>query len=277
MRIHLLISPHCRDAETCALLLCLANVTTFLGSLASANRPTTLSEVELLRHLKQQQTASTSLPPLNSWDRDFYLTKHQQGVVASSPALDPVSPYFSVGTIFTGLSRLFESMYGISLVPVETKPGEVWHHSVRKLEVVDHADEGGSVIGTIYCDLFHRDGKAGNAAHYTVRCSRRVDNDDLAGDLPPGQKDWTFDPLAGGLQVVPAAATTREGLYQLPVVVLNCDFETPSRHVPSLLSWPEVDTIFHEMGHAMHCASPPPPLRPLLARTLTRRAFSPQP
>jgi intermediate peptidase len=45
----------------------------------------------------------------------------------------------------------------------------------------------------------------------------------------------------------------RDGLYQLPVVVLMCDFSVPTDRVPSLLSWHEVETLFHEMGHAMHC------------------------
>ena len=238
------------DADTCCNLP--ANVTTFLESLAAANRPTTLAEIDVLRELKRQDRNLADLPPLHLWDRDYYLTRHQAGVVAAAPTLDPLAPFFSVGTIFTGLSRLFESLYGIVLVPVETRPGEVWHPSVRKLEVVDRADEGGAVIGTIYCDLFHRDGKAGNAAHYTVRCSRRVDDDDLTGDLPPGQANWAFDPLAGGLQVEPAASATREGRFQLPVVVLNCDFDSSGAGA-TLLSWPEVDTIFHEMGHAMHC------------------------
>lgn len=172
----------------------------------------------------------------------------------SSPTLAPLSPYFSVGTIMSGLSKLFDSLYGITLEPARTAPGEVWDPSVRKLNVVDSADEGGAVIGAIYCDLFTRKGKTGNAAHYTVRCSRRVDDDDHQGDLSPGQTEWPFDPN-GGLNVLPMPSRRREGLFQLPVVVLNCDFGDASSKQGglTLLTWQEVETLFHEMGHAMHC------------------------
>ena len=45
-------------------------------------------------------------------------------------------------------------------------------------------------------------------------------------------------------------------MFQLPVVVLLTEFShspLPSRG-PAVLEWYEVLTLFHEMGHAMHCA-----------------------
>ncbi|CED83185.1 mitochondrial intermediate peptidase [Phaffia rhodozyma] len=228
-------------------------VTSFLENLLRANRARMTSELRQLQLLKAKHLASSTTPSLQPWDREFYINQHQSQVVERAPALESLSPYFSVGTLMAGLSKLFDSLYGIRLEPASIAPGEVWHPGVRKLHVVDHADEAGAVIGTIYCDLFARQGKTGNAAHYTVRCSRRVDDDDLQGDLPPGQTDWTFDPR-GGLNVQPAASRRREGLFQLPVVVLNCDFgeESNSSGGLTLLAWQEVETLFHEMGHAMH-------------------------
>lgn len=229
----------------------LANVTGFLESLALSNRPAALSEISKLAALKQEQHSLSSLPNLQPWDRDYYLQMHADHLAASTGSLDSLSPYFSVGNVLNGLSTLFTKLYGVSFVPAPAAPGEVWHNSVRKLEVVDEAE--GGVVGYIYCDLFSRDGKAGNAAHYTVRCSRRVDDDDLAGDLKFSD-DPSFDPRRGGLEVTPSTARSREGWYQLPIVVLNCNFEEPTFEAgATLLSWQEVETIFHEMGHAMHC------------------------
>jgi mitochondrial intermediate peptidase len=92
-------------------------------------------------------------------------------------------------------------------------------------------DERG-LIGVMYCDLFSRVGKElSPPAHYTIRCSRRVQGED--GD---------------------DASITRDGM-QLPMIALVCDFSRPSA-VPSFLSWGEVETVFHEMGHAMHCIPP---------------------
>lgn len=252
-----------------------AHVTEFLTSLASSNRPSSLSEISLLASLKQSHLSLRSAPQLQPWDRDFYLNRH---AASSKPTnLPSLSPYFSIGTILNGLSTLFTNLYGVSFVPSPAAPGETWDPSVRKLEVVDEQE---GVIGYVYCDLFSREGKAGNAAHYTVRCSRRVDDDDVEGDLlhvmseTPlvGEGNWgtgvwgggssgngavvPFDPRLGGLEVKPVKAKGREGSFQLPIAVLNCDFALPTYGGgPTLLSYPEVETIFHEMGHAMHCES----------------------
>lgn len=46
----------------------------------------------------------------------------------------------------------------------------------------------------------------------------------------------------------------QDGVYQLPLVVLLCEFTRPTlSHGPAVLEWHEVLTLFHEMGHAMHC------------------------
>lgn len=122
----------------------------------------------------------------------------------------------------------------------DIRPGEGWDPCVRKLAVIDESE---GVVGWIYMDLFARDAKPGGAAHFTVRCSRRMADSELAEreveGLPPLAVDGMH--LRG-----------RSGLYQLPVVVLMCDFSVPMDGVPSLLNWHEVETLFHEMGHAMH-------------------------
>ncbi len=128
-------------------------------------------------------------------------------------------------------------------------PGEVWHEDVRKLDVIDERE---GKIGTIYCDLFNRNGKFQNAAHYTVKCSRRVDDDDGVGDIPSGIDLTEMGELLKSDHGEKIKGKT--GRYQLPVIVLTCDFANPKgRNNPSLLNWVEVETLFHEMGHAMHC------------------------
>lgn len=147
------------------------------------------------------------------------------------------------------LSRLFRHLYGVSFRHAETKGKEVWHKDVQKLEVVD--DTNGT-IGSIYADLFSRPGKPVGAAHYTVRCSRRVDYDDVAGDFIPEdyqhavQESQDFE--AEKVQRIPG----QEGVFQLPLVVLLCDFSPSSASGAAVLNWQDVTTLFHEMGHAMH-------------------------
>jgi len=149
------------------------------------------------------------------------------------------------------LSRLFQQLYGITLRLVDVAPGEVWHTDVRKLEVVD---EDLGVLGWIYADLFARKGKPNGAAHYTVCCSRRTDDDDCSGDFLHCDERDVLDsqPSIEFETVHRSRVLGREGTFQLPTVVLLCEFSRPSLGRPTVLEWHEVLTLFHEMGHAMH-------------------------
>ncbi|KAG8746716.1 Mitochondrial intermediate peptidase [Ceratobasidium sp. 414] len=213
------------------------SVNEFLHSLASYHRPLVDTELRILSSVKQREQMSSKLPEIFAWDRDYYVNQH---VVQRSLPTSPVHSFFSVGTVIQGLSRLFHHIYGMSLRADDIRPGEGWDPCVRKLAVVDESE---GVVGWIYMDLFTREGKPGGAAHYTVRCSRRIDDKELAEREVEG-----LPPLA----VDGRRLRGREGLYQLPVVVLMCDFATPTDSTPSLLGWHEVETLFHEMGHAMH-------------------------
>src|SRR6185436_14820030 len=43
-----------------------------------------------------------------------------------------------------------------------------------------------------------------------------------------------------------------DGQYQRPTVGLICNFPAPTPDRPSLMSHQDVETLFHEFGHAMH-------------------------
>ena len=116
-------------------------------------------------------------------------------------------------------------------------------------------DEDAGVIGWIYADLYARVVKAGGAAHYTARCSRRTDDDDLDADLIP--TEYMDENVQVSLNFDREHRSRLRGIkgeHQLPVVVLLCEFMRPSASKgPTTLQWHEVQTLFHEMGHAMHC------------------------
>lgn len=185
-------------------------------------------------------------PPVYAWDRDAFSPPPKQAPSVPLLALTP-------GKVFFGLSRLFSHLYGISFRPAEVFRGEVWHHDVRKLEVI-HEDEG--LIGWLYVDMFIREGKPSGAAHYTVICSRRTDDDDEEGDFTAEDLDKGAS-VAALRDFLPFNRYTtrgRQGTYQLPVSVLMFDFSLPVKTgTPRHLDWQEVVTLCHEMGHALHC------------------------
>ncbi|KAL4070621.1 mitochondrial intermediate peptidase [Scleroderma citrinum] len=192
---------------------------------------------------KQAHLKSPSLPIIQAWDRSYYCPPE--------PLEPPVPlPPLSLGRVFMGLSRLFKHLYGIWLRPAEAISGEVWHPDVRKMEVVDEVH---GVIGWIYADLFARNGKACGAAHYTIRCSRRTDDDDEAGDFSVADTKELIAASQSFEAVKRHGLHGVQGVYQLPLVVLLCEFARPTiARGPTVLEWHEVQTLFHEMGHAMH-------------------------
>ncbi|KAI8098999.1 uncharacterized protein BX664DRAFT_288849 [Halteromyces radiatus] len=229
------------------------NVDAFLRTLLKHQAPTNANDIQVLQYTKQHHLGLSTPPIVNAWDRDYYMHLHN----LSQPRLSSSLPYFSVGSVIQGLSRLFDHLYGVHFEPTHMQPGESWHEDVRKLDVICEKE---GKIGTIYCDLYSRPGKTTNAAHYTIRTSRRLDDDDQANDLRYAFPNESTAPA----QFLPPldsnhlAATVigRPGLYQLPVIALTCDFSNnnnnKSRTSPGLLSMFEVETLFHEMGHAMH-------------------------
>ena len=103
----------------------------------------------------------------------------------------------------------------------------------RKIEAI-HEKEGH--IGTVYLDLYPREGKYRGAGHFVSRC----------GHCLPGEGD------------IPGTDA-----FQLPVIALLMNFAPPDKRrgmqqegggggEDALLSHYEVETMFHEFGHALH-------------------------
>ena len=228
------------------LTLPIDNVYNFLDALLKHTQPFAKRALRTLSQRKQAHHGLSSLPVIQAWDRDFYCPPEPPAPPIPLPAL-------TLGTVFMGLSRLFQHLYGISLRPADSSSGEVWHADVHKLEVVDQ-DNG--IIGWIYADLFARRGKASGAAHYTVRCSRRTDDDDKHQDGTVEGAEIRIRESEDFEAVKRHRLPKQEGVFQLPLVVLLCEFPRPSIvKGPTVLEWHEVLTLFHEMGHAMHCKS----------------------
>ncbi|KAJ6171323.1 Mitochondrial intermediate peptidase [Penicillium chermesinum] len=216
------------------------SVSNFLTSLISSNRGPVQEELLQLQQLKQCN--------LQPWDHAFYVHKRvlEYSQSRRSRELSIVPEFFSLGTVMQGLSRLFDRLYGVRLVPQETAPGETWHPDVRRLDVVD---EAGRHIAVVYCDLFSRPTKHPNPAHFTLRCAREISAEEIAECASMDQNAHPNDGMATAVD--PQTNTLR----QLPTIALVCDFQEPMNNGsgrPTLLSEQSVRTLFHEMGHAVH-------------------------
>jgi intermediate peptidase len=232
-------------------------VVKFLDALAADNAPIVQNEVQEMLDLKKSDARLGNFADqLNPWDRDYYQHRILNSMRSKQRTPDVLSAYFSLGTVMQGLSRLFHNLYGIRLVPKEAQPGETWNNDVRRLDVID--DQEGHVA-VIYCDLFERAGKSPNPAHFTLRCSRRILPDELeeaeALRNATGQLFATAQEAATDGLAVNKSRRDNNHIYQLPTIALICDFAIPQAaniKRPALLTFREVQTLFHEMGHALH-------------------------
>lgn len=132
----------------------------------------------------------------------------------SKYALDEESlkPYFLLENVRQGAFTVANRLYGITFEKLENMP--VYHPDVEAYEVKD-AD--GSHLGIFYADNFPRPGKSGGA--------------------------WMSNFREQAIQ---------EGNNIRPVIVNVCNFTKPTSQTPSLLTIDEVQTLFHEFGHALH-------------------------
>ncbi|KAI1090615.1 mitochondrial intermediate peptidase-like protein [Rostrohypoxylon terebratum] len=225
----------------------------FLLALSKHNQPLVEEEVAALLQEKSKKLQSTATD-LQPWDREYYMANIRLNMRSRRRSDDVLSSYFSLGTVMQGLSRLFTRLYGIRLVPRDTLPGETWHSGVRRLDVVSDTD---GHVAVLYCDLFFRPDKSPNPAHFTVRCSREISeaeihevaerNESGVEGLP--QFESPIDAANDGMHVSQQSGAIK----QLPTIALVCDFEeNKGRDKPALLDYYQMETLFHEMGHAIH-------------------------
>ena len=123
-----------------------------------------------------------------------------------------LKPYFSLDKVRDGMFMVATKLYGITFHKLTDLP--LFQKDVETFEVKE-AD--GSHLGLLYLDYYPRDGKRGGA--------------------------WCTDFRLAGWE---------DGKKISPIVSITCNFTKPTADAPSLLSWDETTTLFHEFGHALH-------------------------
>ena len=125
---------------------------------------------------------------------------------------DELKPYFQVDQVREGAFDVAARLFGIKFDEV-TKDVPTYHEDVKVFDV-KYAD--GSHVGLLYVDYHPRGGKRGGAWMSEFRGQSKS-----AGDVRP-------------------------------VIVNVGNFPAPAGDKPALLGWDEVETLFHEFGHALH-------------------------
>jgi peptidyl-dipeptidase Dcp len=120
--------------------------------------------------------------------------------------------YFALDKVRDGVFAVANKLYGITFAELTNLP--TYNPEVKTYEVKD-AD--GSHLAIFYVDYHPRPSKRGGAWMSEYR-----------------------------------EAWVKDGVPIRPVAVNVCNFSRPTGDVPALLSLGEVETLFHEFGHALH-------------------------
>ncbi|MEF9985893.1 MAG: M3 family metallopeptidase [Bacteroidales bacterium] len=124
-----------------------------------------------------------------------------------------LKPYFKLENVQQAVFALADSLYGLKFTEVKEIPG--YHPDVKVYDVTNAA---GNHMALFYADFFPRESKNGGAWMTEFR----------------GQY------------------FTKDGKEQRPFISIVCNFTKPTETAPSLLTFREVTTLFHEFGHALH-------------------------
>ena len=125
---------------------------------------------------------------------------------------EQLKPYFQLENVIQGVFNIAEKLYDLHFE--ETTEIDKYHKDVKTYKVTD---EKGEFIALFYADFFPRKGKRNGAWMTSYK----------------GQ--WKKD-----------------GVNSRPHISIVCNFTKPTSTKPSLLTFNEVTTLFHEFGHALH-------------------------
>jgi thimet oligopeptidase len=149
---------------------------------------------------------------INLWDWRYYSNQLKKKKYTVDE--EALKVFFPYQKALEGMFSIYQNIFGLKFEQIE--PPYKWIGDLQLYAVSDSAT--GEPMGLFYLDMYPREGKYNHFAQFGI----------IEGKLLPG------------------------GQYQRPTVALVCNFPPPSPERPSLLPHRDVETLFHEFGHAMH-------------------------
>lgn len=185
-----------------------------LEKLRSASWDAAVQDMEDLKHFAKSQGAKES-DDLSHWDISFWSERLRESKYDINE--EELRPYFSLPKVTEGLFNLARTLFGIE---IEAADGlaPVWNSDVRFYCV---KDSSGNPIAYFYFDPYSRPSEKRGGA-------------------------WMDEVVARSRVLSPDGASTR-----LPIAHMVCNQMPPVGTKPSLMTFREVETVFHEFGHAL--------------------------
>jgi oligopeptidase A len=186
-----------------------------LHDLRIKSRPAGERDAAELRELARTHHAPEA-DDFQPWDTLFWMERLREEAYQLND--EQLRPYFALPIVLQGMFSLVEMLFGIRVTPAN-KPIPVWHPDVTYYDVYDV--DSGDLIAGFFLDPYSRPAEKRGGAWMNI--------------------------LVGRSKVVlPVGADTR-----LPIAYMCCNQTPPVEGKPSLMSFSEVETLFHEFGHAL--------------------------
>ena len=167
-----------------------------------------------IAELQKLKAADTKDPnaKIMVWDWRYYSNQLNKQKYAVDK--EALRAYFPFQKVLDGMFNIYQSIFGLKFEKI-VAPYK-WTDDLQLYLVTDSAT--GEPLGMFYLDMFPREGKFNHFAQFDI----------ISGKLLPN------------------------GKYQRPTVALLCNFPPASGDAPSLMTHQDVETLFHEFGHALH-------------------------
>lgn len=166
---------------------------------------------EEFKEITALANASGHAGELNHWDIGYWAKRMEEKKFGYTD--EELRPYFSQEKVLNGMFSLVNKIFGVTVAAADGE-ARVWNKDVRFFKIFDNSKKH---IASFFLDAYSRpENKRGGAWMNTVE-GRRV--------------------TAAGVR--------------LPVATLTCNFTPPVGDKPSLMTFGEVTTMFHEFGHGL--------------------------
>ena len=167
-----------------------------------------------IAELQKLKAADTKDPnaKIMVWDWRYYSNQLNKQKYAVDK--EALRAYFPFQKVLDGMFNIYQSIFGLKFEKIAAP--YKWTDDLQLYLVTDSAT--GEPLGMFYLDMFPREGKFNHFAQFDI----------ISGKLLPN------------------------GKYQRPTVALLCNFPPANGDAPSLMTHQDVETLFHEFGHALH-------------------------